>query len=65
MSLFYYLKSIISRRDVTSSVIPDLQVGVLLCFVEILMEFKGLSVVSHFQKCNLVNFVKLYSGVSG
>jgi len=45
---------------VFSSVILDLQVGVLLCFVQILVGFNGLGVVSHFQKCNFCGFCKAF-----
>jgi len=39
-------------------VITGLQVGVVLCFVDILVGFNGLGVVSQFQKCNLGAFCK-------
>jgi len=35
-------------------------VGVLLCFVKILVGFKGLGVVLFFQKCNLGGFCKTF-----
>ena len=34
--------------------------GVLLCFVEILVGFKSLNVVLHFEKCNLDGFCKTF-----
>jgi len=46
---------------VLSSVIPNLQLGVLLVFVEILMRLKGLGLVSRFQMCNLGGFCKNFN----